>query len=191
MHTTTYATKAWNDLSEVVQRHPKAGLLILNNSPIKVVDIGSIDQPYYLPELEAVKQCTTEYILWYSGDVVPPEEDWTVKAIKLLKRYPIVSPFWEQNYEDYVRTAHRQERYHFKEMPWGFEDYFFSDQAYIAKTETMRNIDYDSQHSIAQFYPQHGGDSFEKRVAQWLAVTGKKRAVLKDYRYKHITREEK
>lgn len=190
-----YATKAWRgEWPHALTRHPKAQLIIANNLDVKFVDIGQTDQPYYEPELRAIKEAKkmgAEYILWYASDVIPPEGDWVSEALPLLEKYPIVSPFWEDNYTDYVRMSHQQARGHFVETDWGFEDWFFSDQAYLAKVSTMLKIDYDCHHDIAKYYPRHGGDSFEKRVAQWLASTEQSRAVLKGFKYHHISRENK
>lgn len=191
-----YATKTWRgDIERVLSYHPKPDLVIGNNLGFKFVDMGNTDDPYYAPELRAVNEASVmgaEYILWYASDVLPPEKNWTRKAIKLLDKYPIVSPFWESNYGDFVRTAQRErERTGFEETDFGFEDHAFSDQAYFAKVKTMLEINCNLDHPIKAIYPPHGGNSFECRVAQWLAATGKKRAVLKDYQYKHTPRDEK
>lgn len=186
---TLYATKCWQeDVHIVASRHPNAQLIVGNNLGERFLDIGQTDQPYFQPEMEAVKQAAKldyRYILWYASDVIPPEHDWVPEAIKLLSRYPIVAPFFEQNYEDYVRA------YKPRQTKFGFSDQHFSDQAYFAEVETMLNIDYNLTHPIKWDYPRHGGNSFERRVAQWLAVTGKRRAVLKDFQYRHIPRSEK
>lgn len=191
-----YATKCWNgDKDRVFSYHPDPDLVIGNNLGFKFVDIGETAEPYYVPELRAVVEAHkmgADYILWYAGDVLPPKQKWTEKAIKLLKKYPIASPFWEDNYTDFVGTARReQEKTGFEETDFGFADHAFSDQAYFAKVQTMMDIDYDIDHPIRSIYPPHGGNSFECRVGQWLAHTGKKRAVLKDYKYKHTPSNEK
>lgn len=156
--------------------------------------MGETKKPYYLPELRAIKEAKKRkatHILWYASDVKPPKEDWVKVALPLLKDYPMVSPFWESDYQGYVDLSRREANGGFEEKDWGFEDHFFSDQAYLAKVSTMLAINYDTDHPIKAYYPEHGGNSFECRVAQWLASTGKKRAVLKDFRYKHTTKQEK
>lgn len=193
-----YATKTWaGDIKDVFSYHPKPDLVIANNLGFKLVDMGNTSRPYYAPERRAIteaKKMGAKYILWYASDVKPPEKEWINEAIPLLEKYPIVSPFWEDNYVDYARTAQRESSVNnggFEETEFGFEEHFFSDQAYIAKVNTMARINYNIDHPIKKYYPQHGGNSFECRVAQWLAHTGKKRAVLKNYRYKHTPRDEK
>lgn len=190
-----YCTKTYKeDIDKVFSYHPKPDLVIGNNLGFKFIDIGDTDDPYFAPEMKAIDQAYVsgaEYILWYAGDALPPKKDWITPALKLLEKYPIVSPFWEDNFTDYVRTSKAQNRGIFTETDFGFEDQFFSDQAYIAKVKTMKNIDYSLDHPIKQFYPQHGGNSFECRVGQWLATTDQKRAVLKDFTYRHTPKSEK
>lgn len=188
----TYCTKTWRgEFGDFLGYHPKVDLVIGNNLGFKFHDMGDTADHYYLPELEAVKQCKTKYILWYAADVTPPKGNWVKEALPLLKKYPIVSPFWTENYSSYADYARREAKAGFEETDFGFADHAFSDQAYVAETKTMRDIDYDCDHSIKSLYPIHGGNSFECRVAQWLATTGKKRAVLSGFQYRHTTAEEK
>lgn len=179
MDEVTYSTKTWGgEFLEALNRHPDANLIIGNNLGRRFVDIGDTSDYYYLPELEAVKQCTTKYILWYSGDVVPPETDWVSEALPLLETYPIVSCMESLS----VFPEGIEEN---------FETYYFSDQCYISKTDYMRSIDYEANHGIASEYPVHGGNSFERRVAQYLARCGTPVLVLAKHRYRHIRSEEK
>lgn len=191
MNEITYMTKLWQGDLDALKRHSQADVIIVNNLKPKLVQIGNTDDPYFEPEMKAVKACKTKYILWYSADVVPPNTDWVTEALPLLDEYPIVSPFWEDNYEDYVRMAKAQDRGLFDETGFGFADQFFSDQAYIALASVMKKVDYTIDHPIKRWYPEHGGNSFERRVAQWLAHSNQKRAVLRNHRYRHITKEHK
>lgn len=191
-----YCTKTWGgDIDKVFSYHPKPDLVIGNNLGFAFVDMGDTDGPYYRPEKRAICEAywrKYDYILWYASDVKPPEGDWITPALELLKDYPIVSPFWTEDFEAYaLYSVQRGSLGGFKKTDFGFEDHFFSDHAYLAKVETMVNIDYHLDHPIKSHYPQHGGNSFECRVAQWLATTGQKRAVLKDFKYRHTTDEEK
>lgn len=188
-----YATKAWNDLRDVVKRHKKADLTILNNLGDKYLYMETGDV-YYEPELRAVQEAHArgaKYILWYAGDVIPPERDWTKEAIKLLDKYPIVSPRQNEPYREYVSMAKAQGYPQLEETDFGFTTVLFSDHAYMAKTSTMNAIDYDSDNQIKDYYPNHGGNSFERRVAQWLANTNQRVAVLRDYTFHHIPKEDK
>lgn len=199
----TYATKCWaGDWDRIFTYHPDADIVYGNNMEPeqieqakknygkKFVYIGETDAPYYYPERYAVDHTKTKYILWYAGDVVPPYDDWLRPALLLLESYPIVSPYWGGNWAEYVQGSKREEN-GFEETDWGCLTHFFSDQAYVAKTKTMQGIDYNVQHEIGGKYPAHGGESFEKRVAMWLAATGNKRATLREYTYRHTPREHK
>lgn len=184
----TYCTKVWGgELIEGLTRHQDADLVIGNNLGFKFVDMGQISDFYFLPELEAVLQCPTKYMLWYSGDVEPPITDWVSEAIPLLEDYPIVSCSWDNTPKDRAIDLFNAIR----ETEFGWETYYFSDQCYIAKTSTMRDIDYKIDHPIKQIYPKHGGNSFERRVAQWLAHNQTPMAVLSNHRYRHISAQEK
>lgn len=180
-HSITYATKVWQGDLEALTRHPNADLVIANNTHAKIIDIGQTDDPYFQPELEAVWKCQTPYILWYSADVIPPETDWVSEALPLLEKYPIVTCSWAEAPETPYMTP----------TDFGWENYHFSDQCYIAKTETMRSIDYNIDNPIKASYPKHGGNSFERRVAQWLAHNKTPLAVLKNHQYHHIPTEQK
>ena len=188
-------SKCWRqDVDKILEYHPSVDLVIGNNLGFEFVDMGETDDPYYLPELRGVQEAAkrgAEYILWYASDVTPPEGDWVTPALKLLKKYPIVSPFWMDNYKAVLDTFIREERGGVKETEFGFEDHMFSDQAYIAKVSTMQNIDYNADSYVKNFYPPHGGNSFECRVAQWLESTNQRRAVLRDFQYRHTLAREK
>jgi len=188
-----YATKAWNDLKDVVRRHPKANFTILNNLGDEYLYLETGDV-YYEPELRAVREASArgyEYILWYAGDVVPPKKDWTKQAIKLLDKYPIVSPFQNELFREYVEMAKAQGYPKLEETKFGFTTVLFSDHAYMAKTSVMNQVDYELDDPIKDHYPKHGGNSFERRVAQWLSKTDQRVAVLKDYTFYHIPSEDK
>lgn len=171
----TYATKLWQGTLDALARHPEADLVITNNTHAKIIDIGKTD-PYFSPELEAVKRCKTKYILWYSGDVIPPTTDWVAEALPYLDKYPIVTCMDKLS----VFPGGIEEN---------FETYHFSDQCYIAKAKYMWNIDYDTTHRIAIDYPEHGGNSFERRVAQYLSNQGTPLLVLANHRYEHLIKE--
>lgn len=192
-----YATKAWaGDIGEVFSYHPTPDLVIGNNLGFDFVDMGPTNQPYYHPEYRALVEADRRgatHILWFASDVkVNFElEAFKAAALPLLKHYPIVRPFWTEPYGSYVDMAEREGRGGFKQTDFGFETEIFSDHAYLAKVSTMLDIDYETVHDIRQYFPQHGGNSFECRVSQWLAANGKKTAVLKDFSYRHTTGDEK
>jgi len=194
---TLYVTKCWKeDFKDVLSYHPNPDLVIGNNLGFDFVDMGPTNQPYYQPEYRALveaKRRGATYIMWFAGDVQPQFdiEDFKKKALSILKDYPMVRPFWQESYGDYVTLARREEKGGFKETDWGFETEVFSDHAYFAKVNTMLSIDYETVHNIRDLYPQHGGNSFECRVGQWLAAKGKKSAVLRDFQYRHSPKEEK
>lgn len=192
-----YSTKTYGqDIDKVFDYHRKPDLVIGNNLGFDFVDMGPTNHPYYHPELRAVYEANRRgatHILWFAGDVQPQfdRKDFEKAALPLLKEYPIVRPFWVESYGDYVALAEREKRGGFKQTDFGFETEVFSDHAYLAEIKTMLNIDYETVHDIRDLYPQHGGNSFERRVGQWLAANNKKSAVMKDFQYRHTTENEK
>lgn len=186
MDEVTYSTKVWGgEWLSTLNRHKDAQLIIGNNLDRKFIDMGKVSDIYHLPELKAVKECKTKYILWYSGDVYPPNTNWILDAIPLLEKYQIATCRWERGNLKY----HKE---HIEEVTdFGWTTFLFSDQCYIARTEFMQQIDYNTVHPIAEFYPEHGGNSFERRVAQYLAKTKTPMAVLDNHFYTHINSEDK
>lgn len=183
MKSITYATKLWQGDLEALARHANADVVYANNTHAKIVDLGKVDEPYYMPELEAVKRCKTKYLLWYSADVIPPETDWIPEAIYLLETYPIVTCRWD------IYEVEKQNPVDITDFGW--TTFHFSDQCFIAKADYMRRINYDTEHLISADYPLHGKNSFERRVAQWLANQGTPIAVLGNHQYKHILKGDK
>lgn len=182
----TYATKVWSgEWLSGLNRHPGADLIIGNNLGKRFIDIGDTGDFYFKPEFEAVMNCKTEYILWYSCDVDPPRTDWLTEALPLLEKYAIVTCRWD-NVDIRLHEEDMVERTDF-----GWTTYLFSDQCYLAKTKTMQEMDYDVEHEIKDKYPEHGGNSFERRVGQWLAHNEKPMAVLDGHFYRHIDQREK
>lgn len=192
-----YTTKCWGgDIKDVFSYHPKPDLVIGNNLGFDFVDMGPTNQPYYRPEYRALVEANRRratHILWFASDVKPNFDIEVFKsvALPLLEQYPIIRPFWTEPYGSYVDMAEREERGGFKQTDFGFETEIFSDHAYLAEVKTMLDIDYETVHDIRKYFPQHGGNSFECRVSQWLAAKGKKTAVLKDFSYRHTTGDEK
>lgn len=194
------ATKMWEgEWAEVLERHPDFDLYVGNNlEPPTVrklrkllgdrfVDLGPTGHPYYIPERAAADMSLDEdYIVWFAGDVIEPTEDWLKEALPLLEEYPFVSPrLWGENIDE------RDHNGTLDITPWGWTSYYFSDQAWVTKGNTLKKVDYDIKHRIAKGYPVHGGNSFERRVAQWLASTKQPVAWLKKFRAWHIDKREK
>lgn len=212
-----YCTKTWEgEWEQTLKLHPKADAIFPNNlvslSELKkrfqgkVIPVENIDaevQEFFdvhlgsewkmtISELAAVWYAATKkytHILWYSGDVIPPKKSWVRKGLSLLKDYPIVSPNHEDHYREYVDYELQRGLIDLEKTDFGHTDVAFSDQCYLAEVKTIAQINYNLDHSIKAIYPEHGGNDFERRVAQWLASTGKKRAVLKDFKYTHISND--
>jgi len=105
--------------------------------------------------------------------------------LKLLDEYPIVTG------DHLGAVPMRPADEYTKLTAFGWATQAFSDQCYFSTTKFMKAIDYDTTHPIAQEYPAHGGNSFERRVAQYLANNNLWVAALEGYHYQHIDRGDK
>lgn len=127
---------------------------------------------YSLAELVACHLCDTEYLCYVQGDCLPARGDWVTPAIEILESFPeiaVVSPSSD------VNTWHDAEGL----------DRFFSDQAWLVRAKDFKDPHLMDGGPDIPEYPPHGGDSFEKKVAQWLRKNGKYRKILTNHRYEH------
>jgi hypothetical protein len=114
-----------------------------------------------------------DYLCHLSSDslIVPPK-DWITKGIEILKNEPqvsVVSP------SSRVNTWHNEK---------GLDQYF-SDQGYLIRVPEFRQKIYNFNKPELPDYPRHGGNSFEKKVAQYLINTNHFRRILDDVWLEH------
>jgi hypothetical protein len=111
-----------------------------------------------------------DYICHYASDCSGGGQ-WVHDALTVLeleKDVSVVSPRSE------VNTWHDRAGY----------DQFFSDQCYLIRVNEFRQRIYDYPGTIPD-YPEHGGNSFEHRVAKYLRANNKYRKILDAYWYDH------
>lgn len=121
-----------------------------------------------LTELMLAASMGIEYLVHYSSDALNRNESWIEDGIARLQQDPsikVVSPKSEVN-------------------TWGEVDQFFSDQCYLIRPSDFYGQDFTIAGDIPE-YPQHGGDSFEKKMAKIMRQNGWKRAILQDKWYDH------
>lgn len=137
-----------------------------------------------LADLVAIYHCSTEYIVFFSGDALPwGRSHWVRDGVKLLEAKPevmIVNPVWNGFYEHAKAES-------FAEDDQAYYSRGFSDQCYLARTAELRADIYHETHpdADAAFCPAHG-NTFEKRVNAYMRNHGRVRASLKSAAY--ITR---
>jgi hypothetical protein len=127
---------------------------------------------YSVAELMAIYLAKDfDYLCWVQGDCMPTTQGWVSEGIHILEQNPlvsVVSPFSE------VNTWH----------DGASQDQFFSDQAFLIRTAEFRQPIYSGGEDILE-YPPHGGDSFEKKVAQYLRKAETYRQILPHHWYTH------
>lgn len=127
---------------------------------------------YSIAELAAIRACDTEYLCYLQGDcLMESTNDFVARAIDILENDPrisVVSPASD------VNTWHNTEGL----------DQFFSDQCFVIRIAEFQKPIYEGGEDIPE-YPSHGGDSFEKKVAQYLRRTGKYRKIITNAWYDH------
>jgi len=113
-----------------------------------------------------------DYLCHLSSDsIITPKGDWITPGIKILENEPnvsVVSPFSECN-------------------KWDRKDYdnYFSDQGYLIRVKEFRQQIYNYRKPELPDYPPQSGETFEKRVAQYLINNNKKRRILYEFYLAH------
>lgn len=150
--------------------------------------------PYTAPEMvemHLANESRAKYWVHYASDVGLSDWEWWKDAMPLLEDYAVVMPFWaSEGLDTWVSWAKREPgQKTFETTPWGIETHMFSDQCFMVKLPFKPNL--NCRHPIKQHYPAHGGNSFERRVAQWLARTNQKVAVMGQHHYNHQDNRDK
>ncbi len=129
---------------------------------------------YSIAELTAIYLANDfDYLCYVQGDCVCSTGDWVTEGVAILEKNPeiaVVSPRSE------VNTWHGADGL----------DQFFSDQCFLVRVKEFSGQIYGGGEEIPE-YPHHGGDSFEKKAAQYLRRTGKYRKILTNHWYDHPT----
>lgn len=154
------------------------------------------ERPYTVSELVGLYLAKRfDYLMHYAGDVEITDHSW-INELLLTDEIVAVSPGWggdenhpSQDFDTWVRQEQKIYPDLIRAYDWGCLTPFFSDQAYLIKVDTFRKPIYNFSNAfIAEKYPNYGGNSFERRVGQWMMETGKRRAILKDWKYGHTAK---
>lgn len=156
------------------------------------------ERPYSVSELVGMYLAKDfEYLTFYASDIEISDHTWIKAGLALLDDTIVtVSPGWQgdalnpsQEFEDWVVAEKTIYPELIEVYDWGCSTPFFSDQAFLARVDTLRQPIYNFEDNfIASKYPWYGGNTFERRVGQFLAQTGKRKAILKDWNYVHETK---
>ncbi|GHV56053.1 hypothetical protein FACS1894182_01830 [Bacteroidia bacterium] len=83
--------------------------------------------------------------------------------------YVVANPAWNLSYRNARKESGGGQIGHFQ------TGYGFSDQCYLVRTNDFRAPIYNYTHPASERYPEHGGESFEKRVDSWMRSNSLKR----------------
>jgi hypothetical protein len=132
--------------------------------------------------LTSVFLCATEYMLYFTADCILKEtysSDWLNAGISKLQndKIFIVTPLWDyydSNKEKFVN-----------EDECCFYDGGFSDQAYMAKAERLKSVNFNEYNVRSEIFPIYGGNHFERRLFSYINNRNLQRCIFKDIIYKH------
>ncbi len=146
----------------------------------------SLGKGYYysIAELVSIYFTETKYLLHFSSDTTITADvpkNWLTTGINVLENNHNVKVFnltWNNDYS----AAKKESEYEDTECYYG---YGFSDQMYLIRTADFRQPIYNYYHKASDRYPNHGGESFEKKVDSWMRKNSFFRATYKHGSYSH------
>ncbi len=146
---------------------------------------GSFHGGYYysIAELVSIYLCNTEYLIHFSGDSFPDDNQstWISDAINIFsERSDIVvaNANWDK---EFILAAEES----FDSINDFFLGFGFSDQCYLIRTKDFRKPIYNEHHEVSVRYPEYGGELFEKRVDSYMRNHNLYRLTSKKSSYTH------
>jgi hypothetical protein len=138
---------------------------------------------YSIAELVGIYLCQTDYLLHFSSDsIMVNGEEWIGSAMERMEEdrsIIVANPTWNDKFH---RAA---------EQSIAGDDRFykgrgFSDQCYLIPVASFRRPIYRERNPVSEsMFPEHGGDSFEKRVDAYMRNHGCLRITSKRASYRH------
>lgn len=138
---------------------------------------------YSIQELVGIYLCKTDYLLHFSSDSYPEEPynwiDTAIGKMNLQLDIKVANLTWNRRFEE-AKDAAIDEDENF------YTGSGFSDQNYLIRVEDFRNRIYNEKPLEYKWYPEYGGELFEKRVDSWMRNNNYKRITYKHGSYLHI-----
>lgn len=139
---------------------------------------------YSIAELVGIYLCSTEYLLHFSSDsfLELSSVKWIENAIKIFTEREdviVANPVWNFSYNEAKNES-------ILENDEFYIGYGFSDQCYLIKCKTFKELNYDEKHIDSDRYPDYGGELFEKRVDSFMRNNNKLRITSKKISYIHL-----
>ena len=135
----------------------------------------SLGKGYYysISELVGIYLASSDYLLHFSSDSrLEKKSRFVQDALFLLQNHSevaVVNPMWNYKYSS-IDCPNWDEN-HLFHIGNGF-----SDQCYLVRTSEFRKDIYHYSHQTGSFFPEYGGELFEKRCNAYLRCNDRKRA---------------
>lgn len=133
-------------------------------------------------ELVSIYLCETDYLLYFTGDTWLDEKiDWiepTLRELEKNENYKVANLVWDQKDNE----AKGESLSEIKDFYVGFG---FSDQCFLVRTKDFKAPIYNESNPVSERYPEHGGETFEKRVDSWMRNHNYLRLTFKHGYYLH------
>lgn len=132
------------------------------------LNVNSFDQGYYysIAELVGIYQCETDFLLHFSGDSFPVNNNrnWIKEAIDIMNNKPnviVANPTWNSKFKEAEKESLEQ-------IENFYLSYGFSDQAYFIRKQDFIQKIYHEKNKDSERYPKYGGELFEKKVDSFM-----------------------
>jgi|YelNatPaOPRAMG01_1025707.scaffolds.fasta_scaffold22364_3 hypothetical protein len=116
-------------------------------------------------ELTSIYLCSTDYLLFYTGDTwLDKTVPWVAPAIDEFEKnsvYKVANPVWNYMFS-HAKSVNTSEVGDF------WVGYGFSDQCFLVRTKEFKAPIYNETNPASAQYPLYGGETFEKRVYSWM-----------------------
>ena len=138
---------------------------------------------YSIAELVGIYLCPTDYLLHFSSDsIMANGEEWIGSALDRMEEdrtIVVANPTWNDKFHGAARESiGGDDRF--------YKGHGFSDQCYLIPAPFFRRPIYrESNPHSESVFPEHGGDSFEKRVDAYMRNHGFLRITSKRASYRH------
>lgn len=138
---------------------------------------------YSIAEMVGIYLCETDYLLHFSSDsIMANHEEWIGSAIARMERDDRIiaaNPAYNMKF-------HRGKEGSVAEDEFFYVGNLFSDRCYLIAPSRFRGPIYNERNVLSdKFFPDHGGESFEKRIGAYMQNHGYLRLTSKKASYRH------
>ncbi|CAM3513553.1 hypothetical protein [Flavobacterium chungbukense] len=153
---------------------------VLNHFELNAESFGA-GYYYSIAELTGIYQCETDYLMHFSGDSFPVNNNtnWIKEAINIMNNNSniiVANPTWNYKFKEAENES-------FEQIENFYSGYGFSDQAYLIRKQDFIEKIYNEKNKESERYPKYGGELFEKKVDSFMRNHQKLRITNKNCTY--------